>query len=262
MLLQLRGKTHEFRVCHWSQRKNFCDPTEYGSLKISATTTEYRSRKISATTPPPPPNNPFGQNSVCPPKWMLARTPMPIHDTYRDTYRIIYSIKNIAETVIKNNIQTHYTCPTHFMQLEAGIEHVCNISATGTFRNSPWDLGQGNSLTILFSEDNLTCTMSRWGAVTLMIAVTKELVSDSAPSSYRCHCDPRCMSTSQTTLVSPHHLQLRLLETSTSFVLPLYRGFMKLFHSYRTQCVKAYSRHGKHGAGHFHRWNASRMRIY
>ena len=25
---------------------------------------------------PPPPPNPFGQNSVCPPKWMLARTPM------------------------------------------------------------------------------------------------------------------------------------------------------------------------------------------
>ena len=24
----------------------------------------------------PPPLNPFGQNSVCPPKWMLARTPM------------------------------------------------------------------------------------------------------------------------------------------------------------------------------------------
>ena len=25
---------------------------------------------------PPPPLNRFGQNSVCPPKWMLARTPM------------------------------------------------------------------------------------------------------------------------------------------------------------------------------------------
>ena len=25
----------------------------------------------------------------------------PIHDMYHDTYRIIYSIKNIAETVIK-----------------------------------------------------------------------------------------------------------------------------------------------------------------
>ena len=42
--------------------------------------------------------------------------------------------------------------------------------ATGTFRNSPWYLGQGNSLTTLFSEDNLT-TMSRRGAVTLMIAM-------------------------------------------------------------------------------------------
>ena len=39
--------------------------------------------------------------------------------------------------------------------------------ATGTFRNSPWYLGHGSSLTILFSEDNLTCTMSRRGAVTL-----------------------------------------------------------------------------------------------
>ena len=28
-------------------------------------------------------------------------------DTIHDTYRIIYSIQNIAETVIKNNIQTH-----------------------------------------------------------------------------------------------------------------------------------------------------------
>ena len=64
---------------------------------------------------------------------------------------------------------------------------------TGTFRNSPWHLGQGNSSTILFSEDNLTCTMSRRGAVTLMIAVTKELVSDSVPSSYHCHCDPYTM---------------------------------------------------------------------
>ena len=45
---------------------NFCyyppPPTEYGSRKMSATT--------------PPPLNPFGQNSVCPPKWMSARTPM------------------------------------------------------------------------------------------------------------------------------------------------------------------------------------------
>ena len=31
---------------------------------------------------PPPPLNPFGQNSVCPPKWMLARTPMY---TWRDS---------------------------------------------------------------------------------------------------------------------------------------------------------------------------------
>ena len=55
------------------------------------------------------------------------------------------------------------------------------------------------------------------------------------------------------TLLSPRHLQLRLLETSTRFVLHLYRGFLKLFHSYRTQCVKAFSRDSKHGAGHFHR---------
>ena len=54
------------------------------------------------------------------------------------------------------------------------------------------------------------------------------------------------------TLLSPRHLQLRLLETSTRFVLHLYSGFLKLFHSYRTQCVKAFSRDGKHGAGHFH----------
>ena len=60
--------------------KILCHPTEYGSRKIYATTpppTEYGSRKISATTPPtesiraklglPPP-----------PKWMLARTPMPL----------------------------------------------------------------------------------------------------------------------------------------------------------------------------------------
>ena len=59
---------------------------------------------------------------------MYRRYIDPIHDTYRDTYRIIYSIQNIAETVIKNNIKTHYTCPIHFMQIEAGIEHVCNIS--------------------------------------------------------------------------------------------------------------------------------------
>ena len=53
--------------------------------------------------------------------------------------------------------------------------------------------------------------------------------------------------------LSPRHLQLRLLETFTRFVLRLFRGFLKLFHSYRTQCVKAFSRDGKHGAGHFHR---------
>ena len=40
----------------------------------------YGSRKTSATTPPP--LNPSGQNSVCPPKWMLARTPMY---TWRDS---------------------------------------------------------------------------------------------------------------------------------------------------------------------------------
>ena len=32
---------------------------------------------------------------------MYRRYIDPIHDTYRDMYRIIYSIKNIAETVIK-----------------------------------------------------------------------------------------------------------------------------------------------------------------
>ena len=37
----------------------------------------------------------------------------PIHDMYRDTYRIIYSIKNIAETVIKTqhtNTRMHKIC--------------------------------------------------------------------------------------------------------------------------------------------------------
>ena len=38
-------------------------------------------------------------------------------------------------------------------------------------------------------------------------------------------------------------------------------AFLSYFHSYRTQCVKAFSRDGKHGAGHFDRWNVSRMRI-
>ena len=62
--------------------------------------------------------------------------------------------KNIAETVIK--------LKSHMFQanIEAGIEHVCNIR-NRNFRNSPWHLGQGNLLTILFIADNLTCTMSR-----------------------------------------------------------------------------------------------------
>ena len=34
---------------------------------------------------PPPPLNPFGQNSVCPPKWMLARTPMML-PTFHNLY--------------------------------------------------------------------------------------------------------------------------------------------------------------------------------
>ena len=44
--------------------------------------------------------------------------------------------------------------------------------------------------------------------------------------------------------------QLRLLETFTRFVLHLYRRFLKLVHSYRTQCVKEFSRDGKYGPGH------------
>ena len=39
--------------------------------------------------PPPPPLNPFGQNWVCPPKWMLARTPM--------------------------RVPRYYCCPTHYV---------------------------------------------------------------------------------------------------------------------------------------------------
>ena len=36
----------------------------------------------------------------------------PIHDMHRDTYRIIYSKQNIAETVIKTQHTTHvlYAC--------------------------------------------------------------------------------------------------------------------------------------------------------
>ena len=52
----------------------------------------------------------------------------PIHDRYRDTYRIIYSIKNIAETVIKK---------------------------------IPLAFGAGQFVDHTFSADNLTCTMSR-----------------------------------------------------------------------------------------------------
>ena len=73
---------------------------------------------------------------------MYRRYIDPIHDTYRDMYRIIYSIQNIAETVIKNNIQTHYTCPTHFMQIEAGIEHVCHIS-NRNFQKFPFGFRTG-----------------------------------------------------------------------------------------------------------------------
>ena len=50
------------------------DPGQF--LLLPPPPTEYGSRKHFATTPPPPTVNPFGQNSVCPPKWMLARTPM------------------------------------------------------------------------------------------------------------------------------------------------------------------------------------------
>ena len=45
----------------------------------------------------------------------------PIHDTYRDTYRIILNT-NIAETIIK--LKSHM----FHANIEAGIEHVCNIS--------------------------------------------------------------------------------------------------------------------------------------
>ena len=34
--------------------------------------------------------------------------------------------------------------------------------ATGIFRNSPWHLGQGNLLTILFIADNFTCTIETY----------------------------------------------------------------------------------------------------
>ena len=60
--------------------KKFRHPTEYGSRKISATTPPPPHwiwiPENFCYYPPPPPLNPFGQNSVCPPKWMLARTPM------------------------------------------------------------------------------------------------------------------------------------------------------------------------------------------
>ena len=40
---------------------------------------------------PPPPLNPFGQKSVCPPKWMLARTPMLVG--YLTVPGIVYQIE-------------------------------------------------------------------------------------------------------------------------------------------------------------------------
>ena len=81
------------------------------------------------------------------------------------------------------------------MQIQRLALNMFATLASGTFRNSPLAFRTGKFVDNTFSADNLTCTMSRRGAV------TKELVSDSAPSSYHyqyhCVCDPRCTSTSQ-----------------------------------------------------------------
>ena len=103
----------------------------------------------------------------------------------------------------------------------------------GCDRTRPWHPLIQAGLSVSVSLDSLVCVSIKFGGRNISIA----------------------------TLLSPRHLQLSLLETSTRFVVHLYRGFLKLFHSYRTQWVKAFSTDGKHGAGHFRRWNASRMRI-
>ena len=79
--------------------------------------------------------------------------------------------KNIAETVIK--LKSHM----FHANIEAGIEHVCNISlATGIFRNSPWHLGQGNLLTIHFIETLWQSPKSKnWSR------------PNTRPQSYDCH---------------------------------------------------------------------------
>ena len=62
--------------------------------------------------------------------------------------------------------------------IEAGWQalNMFAILATGIFRNSPWHLGQGNLLTILFIADNLTCTMSSQLRHIMAVTKVKELV--------------------------------------------------------------------------------------
>ena len=58
---------------------------------------------------------------------MYRRYIDPIHDSYRDTYRIIYSITNIAENVIKpqhTNTCIRQLSPIRFMQICEAVQYV------------------------------------------------------------------------------------------------------------------------------------------
>ena len=111
-------------------------------------------------------------------------------------------------------------CTDATRTLEVELDPGCDRT-----RPRPWHPLIQAGLFVSVSLDSLVCVSIKFGGRNISIA----------------------------TLLSPRHLQLSLLETSTRFVLHLYRGFLKLFHSCRTQCVKAFSTDGKHGAGHFHR---------
>ena len=77
--------------------------------------------------PPPPPLNPFGQNSVCPPKWMLARTPMPI----------VPQLFPLSETApADNSADISPTSDDTYATIPAPADNTADISATGDDRDA------------------------------------------------------------------------------------------------------------------------------
>ena len=132
-----------------------------------------------------------------------------------DTYRIIYSIKNIAETVIKtqhtNTCMHKYVPWIEVISLDVSIEQVCNISNM-TFQKFPLAFWAGRFVDNTFSADSLTLQCRDYDTYRYTVTLTLGLWQQ-RPS---LRLVPKVITVTMIRAIHPHHNATRRWRASVS----------------------------------------------